>query len=291
MSSAQSQVQIEQSLLASDQQTYADNVPLCVSASPPAACATDQRQIEVDQGNLTSAQNALTQATADQQSSVGAAQDAVTQANAAVASAQAALAGGIAPSNPQSIAATQARIQQDTAAIAADKAKLAQAVLTAPFDGVVAAVNGTVGEVATSQGVRQATSVPSLSQASTTGIQLFPQGPQSGGSSTSPATASLVTLDSLQDQMVVQVPETRIGQIHVGQRARATLPAVQGSDLTVTVSQIERTPVIQSGQTYFRVDLVSSSKDANELAYHRDATTGAVTPGSPMVGFTVDVSF
>ena len=90
--------------------------------------------------------------------------------------------------------------------------------------------------------------------------------------------------------MVVQVPETDIGQIRVGQRARATLPAVPGSTISVTVSQIERTPVIQSGETYFRVDLVSSSKDANELAYHPDAS-GSPAAGSPMVGFTVDVAF
>jgi len=95
----------------------------------------------------------------------------------------------------------------------------------------------------------------------------------------------------MQDQMVVQVPETQISQIHVGQQARATLPAVAGSNLVVTVSQIQRTPVIQSGQTYFLVDLVSSSKGANELAYHPAGTATQTSAGSPMVGFTVDVSF
>ncbi len=289
VAAAQAQVRIEQSLLASDQQTYADNVPLCVSASPPATCASDERQIEVDQGNLTAAQDALTQATTDQQSSVSAAQETVTQAAAAVAAAQASLDAGSTPDSPQGIATLQNQVHQDEAAIVSDKQHLAQAVLTAPFDGVVEAVNGTVGEVATSSGVRLSTPAASLTPASSTGIQIFPQGPQATTTPT-PSSASLVTLDSLQDQMVVQVPETRIGQIHVGQRARATLPAVAGSELTVTVSQIERTPVEQSGETYFRVDLVSTSAGAHELAYHPDAA-GTVSSDSPMVGFTVDVSF
>ncbi|MGA2835434.1 MAG: sulfatase-like hydrolase/transferase [Acidimicrobiales bacterium] len=289
VSSAQAQVQIEQSLLASDQQTYSDNVPLCESANPPATCASNQRQIQVDQGNLTAAQNALSEASANQQATVGSAQDAVTQANAAVASAQAALAAGSAPTSPQSIATIQAQIQQDTSAIATDKSRLAQAVLTAPFDGVVSAIDGTVGEVASDEGVRQATPAPSVSPSESTGIQIFPQGPQSSSTPT-PSQAALITLDSMQNEMVVQVPETQIGEIHVGQEAQATLPAVKGSHLTVTVSQIERTPVIESNETYFRVDLISSSKDADELAYHPDSS-GNPMPGSPMVGFTVDVSF
>jgi arylsulfatase len=289
VSAAQAQIRVEQSLLASDQQTYADDVPQCVSATPPPTCASDQRQIQVDQGNLTSAQNALDQATTDQQAAVGSAQDAVTQSTAAVASAQASLDGGGVPTGTPGVASVRSQIQQDQSAIAADRNHLAQAVLAAPFDGVVSAVNGTVGEVATSQGVRQATAAPALGAASTTGIQLFPQGPQASTPAV-PSSASLITLDSVQDQMIVQVPETDIGRIHVGQRARATLPAVPGSALTVTVSQIERTPVVQSGQTYFRVDLVSSAKDANELAYHPDAS-GSPAAGSPMVGFTVDVSF
>jgi HlyD family secretion protein len=289
VAAAQAQIRIEQALLAADQQTYADDAPLCVSASPPASCATDQRQVQVDQGNLTAAQSALNQATADQQSSVTSAQDAVTQAASAVSSAQASLTAGSAPASPQSEAAVESQVQQDTAAIAADKQKLSQAVLTAPFSGVVSSVNGTVGEVATSQGVRQATPAQSLEPAATTGIQIFPQGPQTP-TSTTPSSASLISLDSMQEEMVVQVPETQIGQIRVGQRAKATLPAIKGSEVPVVVSQIDRTPVVQSGQTYFDVDLVSATKGADELAYHPDST-GAPSSGSPMVGFTVDVDF
>ena len=65
-----------------------------------------------------------------------------------------------------------------------------------------------------------------------------------------------------------------------------------GSTLDVVVSRIERTPVSQSGQTYFRVDLVTTAKGAHTLAYdpNNPAVTSIPTPGQ-LAGFTVDVSF
>jgi arylsulfatase A-like enzyme/multidrug efflux pump subunit AcrA (membrane-fusion protein) len=292
VTAAQAQVTTEEALQASDQQTYQDDIPACTSATPPTYCAADQRQVQVDDGTLTADRNALAEAVAEQQSQVTAAQDAVDQAAAAVTTAQATLASGSAPATPQAIAGTLAAIQRDQAAIAADQSKLAQAQVVAPFAGVVSAVNGSVGEVVSSQGVRQATAPPALSQSETTGIQIFPQGPQTGSGSSSPAYAALITLDSLQNQMVVQVPETSIGDIHVGQKATATLPAVPGSTLSVEVSTIERTPVTQAGQTYYRVDLVTTSKGTHTLSYDANdpAVTSVPTPGK-LAGFTVDVSF
>jgi arylsulfatase len=291
VASAQAKIRTDQALLASDQQTYQDDIPQCTSATPPASCGTDQRQVQVDQGNLTSDQHALAQAQADQAAQLTTAQTGVAGASAAVTTAQAALATGSAPATAEQVAATQAAIQQDQAVIATDKGKVAQSVVTAPFDGVVTAINGTVGEVASSQGVRQSTSPAALTPSRTTGIQIFPQGPQSGSAST-PAFAALITLDSAQNQMVVQVPETSIGQVHVGQRATATLPAVPGSTMTVQVSEIERVPVSQAGQTYFRVDLVTVARGDHTLAYTPDHTnlTSVPTPGQ-LAGFTVDVSF
>ena len=137
VAAAQAQLQSDQTMMAADQQTYQDDAAACVSATPPPNCAADQRQVQVDQGKLGTDQNSYRQVQADQQSEVSAAQASVNQANAAVGSAQAALGVGTAPASPGIIAATQALIQQDTAGIATDKAHLAQAVLTAPFDGIV----------------------------------------------------------------------------------------------------------------------------------------------------------
>ena len=291
VSAAQAKIRTDQTLLVSDQQAYQDDIPECTSATPPATCGSDQRQVQVDQGNLTSDQDALAQAQADQQAQLTTSQAGVAQAAAAVTTAQATLTAGNAPATAEQVAATQAAIQQDDAAIAADQGKMAQSVVTAPFAGVVTAINGTVGEVVSSQGVRQATSPAALTPSQTTGIQIFPQGPQSGSTS-APTYAALITLDSARNQMVVQVPETSIGQVHVGQRASATLPAVPGTTLTVEVSQIERTPVTQSGETYFRVDLVTLARGDHTLSYTPDHTdlTSVPTPGQ-LAGFTVDVSF
>jgi arylsulfatase len=293
--SAAAQVSTEQALLTSDQQTYQDNIPSCTSATPPLYCASDQRQVQVDQGILTADRNALAVAVAGQESQITGAQNAVNQAAAAVNTALSALAAGSAPATPQAIASTQATIQLDQAAIVADQAKLTQAVVVAPFDGVVSSVNGSVGEVVSSQGVKQATAPAALSQGQTTGIQLFPQGPQTGSGGSSPAFAALITLDSVQNQMVVQIPETSINDVHVGQKAKATLPAMPGTTLAVVVSRIERTPVTSSGQTYFRVDLVTTAKGPHTLSYDaKDLSSSSLasipTPGQ-LAGFTVDVSF
>ena len=176
VAAAQEQVQADQTLLNADQQTYTDEEPQCLSAAPPAACASDQRQVQVDQGNLLSAQSGYNQSLAQQQAQIGAAQSGVTEATAAVSTAQAALAVGSAPATAQEIAGTEAAIQQDNANIATDKTHLAQAVLTAPFNGVVSAIDGSVGEVATSQGIRQATAPGSVSQPELDGDPDLPPG-------------------------------------------------------------------------------------------------------------------
>ncbi len=297
VTAAQSQVQADQTLLNADQQNYEDDEPQCVSANPPSTCGADQRQVQVDQGNLQSAQSSYTQALADQQAEVGAAQSGVTQANTAVASAQAALAVGSAPPTAQEIAATEALIQQDNATIATDNTHLDQAVLTAPFAGAVSAINGTVGEVATNDGVRQATSPGPVSQSESTGIEIFPQGPQTPTTPT-PTYAALVSIASTQTKLVVQVPETEIHAIHPGQRAQASLPAIQGSTMTASVTQIEPTPITQSGQTYFLVELVTAPSDP---PHHGSTKAGSKkgsdppdppdTPSQPKAGLTVDVSF
>lgn len=287
VAAAQSQVQTAQSLLNADQATAAANLPSCVTANPPASCATDQRQVQVDQGNLTTAQSSYTQAVVNEQAQVGAAQATVTQANSAVSAAQAALAAGSAPASASEVSTTQALIQQDQAAIAADRTSVAAAVLLAPFDGVVAAINGTVGEVATDQGVRLPQSATGVSQPSSGGIQIFPQGPQSG-TAASPTLASLISLQSLQTKLVVQVPETSISTIRVGQSAMASLPAVPGRSIPAVVTKIEPTPVTQSGQTYFLVDLEAKSQDIADMLKGSGSSRSTLTSA---VGFTVDVSF
>ncbi len=288
VASAQAQIQNDQALLSADQKTYQDDAPLCVSATPPAACAADQRQVQVDQNNLAAAQTAYGQAVADQHAQVSAAQSGVSQAQAAVTSAQGALTVGSAPATPQQIAAAEAQIVQDNAAIATDRTRLAQSTLTAPFAGVVSAINGAVGEVATSQGVRQPTSPSSVDKSTSSGISIFAQGPQTP-STAAPTYAALVSLESAGTKLVVQVPETDIRQVHVGQKAQASLPAVKGSTFTAAVTQVEPSPVTVSGETYFLVDLATPLRATRTPARSTGGT--ATLAASQTIGYTVDVSF
>jgi arylsulfatase A-like enzyme/multidrug efflux pump subunit AcrA (membrane-fusion protein) len=253
------------------------NVLNADSQNPPGG----QRQVQVDQESLATAQSAYQQAVANRNSQIAAAQSGINQANAAVALALASLTVANSPGTPAQIATTEASIQQDQANIAADKSTISQSVVTAPFAGVVSSINGTVGEVATSSGVRLPTTPSSVSQPSSTGIQIFPQGPQNV-QSTPPTEASLISLDSLPTKIVVQVPETSITQVHVGQQAKTTLPAYSGSSIEARVIEIEPVPVILSGETYFLVDLQANSSSRASVTH---------TPSDRMLGLTADVSF
>jgi multidrug efflux pump subunit AcrA (membrane-fusion protein) len=286
VASAQSAVQTDQTLLKSDTAADQDEIPLCVTASPPAACGTDERQVQVDETNLANAQTALSGAQANQQAQLSAAQSGVTQAAAAVTTAQAAQAVGIQAPTAQQISSDQATIQQDQSTIAADKQAIAQTELTAPFAGVVAAVGGTVGDIATTDGVRQATSAAPVSSQSSTGIALFPQSPQQQNTK-APTTAPLIELDSPRTKIVVELPETDVSQVHMGERGTASLPAFADATFAVTVHQVLPTTVNQGGKVFVLVDLT-----ANESAIQRveRAHPGSSDDGQ-VAGFTVNVSF
>ncbi len=288
VAAAQQQVQSDQSLLTSDTAAYQAELPQCLGATPPPACATDERQVALDKTTVSADQSAYQEAVANQQSEISAAQSGVSQAAAAVTVAQSALAAASSPSTPEEIAATEAAIQQDQAAISADRTLISQSELIAPFSGVISAINGTVGEVATSSGVRLPSSTAPVTQPSSSGIQIFPQATPQGGSTTSPTDASLIALDSFQSHMVVQVPQTDVSQIHLGEKATATLPAFKGSSVVVHVTQIQPTPVTTGGNTYYLVDLVSKAGALQKLIKGDGQTASQLSHAQ---GYTVDVQF
>jgi len=281
----QSAVSAAQTQLNDDNEAYQGNLPNCQSSNPPDSCSEDKRAVQADQVALQLAQGNLQVAQATQQQVVAEDEAAVTEAAAEVGQAQAAEAAGSVPPTDSQIGAAQAAVAKDQAAIAADNVTLGGLVLRAPFAGVVAAVNATVGDVATPSGVRQQTTNNPVVQPSSSGIQLLPQGPQSQQSSNPQQTAPLIELNSLPDKIEVQVAETDITKIHVGQQATATMPAVPNYSLPVTVRRIEPTPVDVSGQTYFLVDLYP----VHSLTASSGRSRSVIPKG--LVGLTVDVSF
>ncbi len=260
-----------------------------MSAAPPSSCATDQRQVQVDQGNLSTAQSAEQQAEAQQAADLTALERQVSQAAAHVTSAQAALTAGDQPATPQQISTTEAQIQQDQASIATDKSNLSE--------GRAGGARSPgwwrrwAGRSASWPPIKVCAKPPHRSPSRRTSrrVSRSSRRVRRRTATPSPTFAALVSLDSMQTQLVVQVPQDDISQVHVGEQARATLPAVVGSRLTASVSAIQPTPVVQSGQTYFLVDLLTNSK-ALDAAVRSDKAAPHPS-ASPPVGFTVDVSF
>ena len=285
VTAAQSAVSAAQTQQSADISAYQGNLPNCQTANPPVSCSEDKRAVQADQVALQLAQGNLSVAQATQQQVVAEDQSAVNEAGAEVSQAQAAVTAGSVPPTDSQIGAAQAAVAKDQAAIATDNTTLTGLVLRAPFAGVIAAVNGTLGDVATPSGVRQQSTNNPVVQPSSSGIQLFPQGPQSQQSSNPQTTAPLIQLNSLPDKIVVQVAETDITKIHVGQQATATLPAVPNYSLPVVVRRIEPTPVDVSGQTYFLVDLYP----VHSLTAASGHSRNVIPKG--LVGLTVDVSF
>ena len=309
VTAAQTQVQDAQATLSTDQ--------MWAGAACTTTCATQARQLAVDQGTLNSAQAAYQQALATRSADIDGANAQVAVASAAVSSAQAGQAVGLLPSSTASVNAA-ATVAADEAAIASAKEQLSQAVLTAPFTGVVASVNGVVGDYATPQGIKPLSSPSPLPQPPSSGIAIFPQAPQAQ-SQAQPQLASMITLDSLQSQIITQVPETQISTVKVGGPAQVSLPAMPGQHFTATVRQIQPTAVYVSGQAFFLVDLVVSSNQSRTdtgghviveklvsdnrsgtkslamMSFSRNAKSGA-GPGygvSPfqLTGLSADVSF
>jgi multidrug efflux pump subunit AcrA (membrane-fusion protein) len=252
VTAAQTQVQSAQATLGTDQ--------MWAGAACTTTCATQARQLAVDQGALNSAQASYQQALATRSADIDGANAQVAVAAAALTSAQAGQAVGLLPSSTAG-AHAQATIAADEAAIASAKVQLSQAVLTAPFTGVVASVNGVVGDYATPQGIKPLSSPSPLPQQPSSGIAIFPQSPQAQVQA-QPQLTSMITLDSPQSQIITQVPETQIETVHVGGGAQVSLPAMPGQRFTATVRQIQPTAVYVSGQAYFLVDLVVSANQS-----------------------------
>jgi HlyD family secretion protein len=150
--------------------------------------------------DLTQAQATVTQAQATltnlQQGGTAAE---VTQAQAAVTQAQASLDALTAPASDSDLASAEAALTQAQVAVDTAQANLAQATLTAPFDGVVSAVNVVTG-------------------------------------STNTSTVTLVDVSKL--HIDVSLSETDAAKVAVGQPVTLTFDALPDATLTGTVTSV-----------------------------------------------------
>lgn len=187
-----------------------------------------------------------------------AANDALVSAQEAVAKAQNDLSTQIGAQKLQDDADTQ---DLRTAQLAVEQAKLtltnaqqdlAGTTVVAPFDGVVSAVTSDVGEMASS-----------------------------GGSSA--ATALLTLVDDSRLAIDVQIDESDIADVHVGQDATVTVDARPDLSLPAKVTQIAPTATLVSNIPVFYVTVEIDNSDG--------ALRGGMTGNAEIVTRTVQDTF
>jgi HlyD family secretion protein len=120
----------------------------------------------------------------------------------------------------------EAQVAQAQAALALTELSLDRATLRAPFDGVVAAVNVTPGEMA------------------------------------SAARPAFTVLDTSGFRMTVDVDEIDVGRLAVGQAAQVTLDALPGVVITGVVERIAPAATIVGGVVYYNVIIELDPTDA-----------------------------
>ncbi len=125
------------------------------------------------------------------------------------------------------IAAAEAQVEQARAAWEMAELALAYAVLEAPFDGVVAAVNVSAGEIA------------------------------AGG-----PLPAITLLDISSFCLMVEVDEIDVGKLSVGQEARVTLDGLPQADLVGRVERIAPAATIEGGVVYYEAMIRLAETDA-----------------------------
>jgi len=140
----------------------------------------------------------------------------VTAAQSQVAQATANLANLLSPSDA-TVAAAKAQLEQARLNIQQTQLKLADAVIVAPFDGVVTKVAGSVGAMGSS--------------------------------------VSIGVADTRQYHINVQVDETEIAKVRVGQATEITLDGLPGATLTGKVARIDPSGALVQGVINYNVQI------------------------------------
>jgi HlyD family secretion protein len=141
-----------------------------------------------------------------------------------VRSAQASLNKAQTPYLPADILSAQAGVEQAQANLDEAQTNLNGAVITAPFDGMISAVGINAGETATGD--------------------------------TTAATSTITLVDPTGVRIDVQVDESDVAQLSVGQTATVTFDALGGRPLQGTVTAISPTGTTTQGVVGYQVSIV-----------------------------------
>lgn len=227
---AQDQQKISQAQDSLDQakaQLQADQTKLA------AAVVTAQNQVKQAQAALTSAQNGVAQAQAKATTTVQSTESQAEQAQNALKSAQANYNQSVAPPTTADIATAKAQLVTAQAAVETAQTNLDAANLTAPFDGTIAAVNGTVGQYV------------------------------SGGPVQTDETALFDLVDLSDLQVTAQVNEADIAKVKVGDPVTFTVSAFPNKTFTGKVLGIQPVgTVVQNVVNYNVTCSIQGTQDA-----------------------------
>jgi HlyD family secretion protein len=218
IAAAQASLNSARAQLASDQ---AKNQASIVSA---------RDQVKQDQAALTTARTGVAQARANGTTTAESNQAQVVSASNTLSAAQANYDQTVAPAAPSDVDAAKAQIAIDEAAVAAARGNLVAATLVAPFDGTVAAINGSLGQWV------------------------------SGGPATGTGFLELVTLDDV--QVTAQVNEADVARVKVGTPVTFGVSAFPDRTFHGQVTTLQ--PVGSTGQNVVNYTLTAAIQSTGE---------------------------
>jgi multidrug efflux pump subunit AcrA (membrane-fusion protein) len=214
-------------------------------------CQTLQSQRDRDAAAFDQAKAQVPFVQAQSQQAINQAQSTVNSAEAALQSAQYQLTYQGSANNPTALSQAQAALGAAQEQLVQIEKSLSDATLVASGSGVVAEVYGAVGEYLGSGGVQQYQNPAALQQnPSSGGFNLFPTQTTPSGSSTSAGGAEpLVEIVGGQQQVMAQVPETKIGKLPVGHAATVSVPAL-GLTTSGVVTEVVLNPTRGTSVSY-----------------------------------------
>jgi multidrug efflux pump subunit AcrA (membrane-fusion protein) len=255
-----------QDQLARDTDTYAADEARCAAgattgfASGPGGGTWCTTLLDNERATLTKDRNAVSDAARQQTAALVVDQQFLDNARTSLTSAQNNLAATVAD-YAKTTAVIQAQVDQAQANLATAQRNEANAVLTAPRDGTITAVNGLVGQTVSAGSATAASTGTSASGAS-------------GNSSSSSSSSAFITLEDRSSlQVVAGFAEVDASKVQVGQPVAITLNDLPSQSIPGQVTN---------------VDVVSTV--VSNVAIRNVTTTLTNAPTGVKPGMTVSVS-
>jgi HlyD family secretion protein len=221
-----------------------------------AAVTTARNQVKQAEISLQAAQTSLAQTQAKLAQTLQSSQAQVNAAMNALRSAQASYNQTIAPPLPGDVAVAEAQVASAQAAVDQAQRNLDDATLVAPFDGTIAAINGSLQQWVTG-------GAPGITS--------------TGGGSTASATAIMTLFDLNSLQVTVQVNEADIGKVQVGDPVTFRVSAFPNRTFSGKVLTIQPAGTVISNVVSYAVTCAIQATNGITLYPGMTATATIVT--------------